>query len=136
MGFGFLFVGEEALDEWVMERVMEQLETQCYDRMQEAMKTVEGLGIEYDEDIVCDVCRSVSDLQFIWAISGHLTSFRHFVSSGLLISFRHIISSGHLTSFKHIISSEHLISFRQIISSGHLISFRHISSGHLISFRD
>lgn len=42
-----------------MERVMEQLETQCYDGMQEAMKTVEGLGIEYDEDIVCDVCRSV-----------------------------------------------------------------------------
>lgn len=55
----FFFVGEEPLDEWVMERVMEQLETQCYDGMQEAMKTVEGLGIEYDEDIVCDVCRSV-----------------------------------------------------------------------------
>lgn len=42
-----------------MERILELLETQCYDGMQEAMKTVEGLGIEYDEDVVCDVCRSV-----------------------------------------------------------------------------
>ena len=24
------------------------------------MKTEEGMGIEYDEDVVCDVCRSVS----------------------------------------------------------------------------
>lgn len=41
--------------EYEMERVMEQLETRCYD----GMKTVEGLGIEYDEDVVCDICRSV-----------------------------------------------------------------------------
>lgn len=26
------------------------------------IKTVEGLGIEYDENVVCDVCRSVSIL--------------------------------------------------------------------------
>ena len=42
-----------------MERIMEQLEVRCYDGLQEAMKTTEGIGIEYDEDVVCDICRSV-----------------------------------------------------------------------------
>ena len=28
--------------------------------MQKTIKTEEGLGIEYDEDVICDVCRSVS----------------------------------------------------------------------------
>ena len=44
------------MSEWWMEKVMEEFETQCYD----AIKTAEGLGMEYDEDTVCDVCRSVS----------------------------------------------------------------------------
>lgn len=43
-----------------MERVMEVLETRCYEGMQEAMKNVGLVGIEYDEDVVCDICRSVS----------------------------------------------------------------------------
>ena len=33
---------------------------QCHEKMTAIMKTEEGMGIEYDEDIVCDVCRSVS----------------------------------------------------------------------------
>ncbi|KAK2148927.1 hypothetical protein LSH36_474g00032 [Paralvinella palmiformis] len=41
-----------------MERIMNELETQCYNNMQKMIKTVEGLGIEYDENVVCDVCRS------------------------------------------------------------------------------
>lgn len=45
-----------------MERIMNELETQCYNNMQKMIKTVEGLGIEYDENVVCDVCRSVSSL--------------------------------------------------------------------------
>jgi len=49
--------------EYDMERIMEQLETRCYDGLQEAMKTTEGIGIEYDEDIVCDICRSVCHRQ-------------------------------------------------------------------------
>ena len=44
------------MSEWWMEKVMEEFETRCYD----AIKTAEGLGMEYDEDTVCDVCRSVS----------------------------------------------------------------------------
>ncbi|XP_030642718.1 protein Jade-1 [Chanos chanos] len=46
------------LDEITMERVIEQFELQCYDNMSHAMETEEGLGIEYDEDVVCDVCQS------------------------------------------------------------------------------
>ncbi|XP_063059996.1 protein Jade-1 isoform X2 [Engraulis encrasicolus] len=46
------------LDELSMERVLEELERQCQEKMQLAIETEEGLGIEYDEDVVCDVCRS------------------------------------------------------------------------------
>lgn len=51
-------MGEEPLDELTMERTMEALESQCHDNMKHAIDTVEGLGIEYDEDVICDVCRS------------------------------------------------------------------------------
>ncbi|TDG99261.1 hypothetical protein EPR50_G00209010 [Perca flavescens] len=46
------------LDEITMERVMEEFERCCHENMTHAMETEEGLGIEYDEDVVCDVCRS------------------------------------------------------------------------------
>ncbi|CAN9500261.1 unnamed protein product [Ophioblennius macclurei] len=51
-------MGEESVDELTMERAMEALESRCHDNMNHAIKTVEGLGIEYDEDVICDVCRS------------------------------------------------------------------------------
>lgn len=35
-----------------------ELESVCEEKMQQAIETEEGLGIEYDEDVVCDVCRS------------------------------------------------------------------------------
>uniref|UniRef100_A0A182TNW0 PHD finger protein rhinoceros n=1 Tax=Anopheles melas TaxID=34690 RepID=A0A182TNW0_9DIPT len=40
------------------ERVIEELEGRCLDKIQAIMKTEEGLGIEYDENVICDVCRS------------------------------------------------------------------------------
>ncbi|XP_040916953.1 protein Jade-1 [Toxotes jaculatrix] len=46
------------LDEITMERAMEEFERRCYENMTHAMETEEGLGIEYDEDVVCDVCQS------------------------------------------------------------------------------
>ncbi|KAG8128613.1 hypothetical protein E2320_015427 [Naja naja] len=46
------------MDEFTLERVLEELETVCYENMNVAIETEEGLGIEYDEDVVCDVCRS------------------------------------------------------------------------------
>lgn len=50
--------GDGPVDELTMERVMEALERQCHDNMNHAIETEEGLGIEYDEDVICDVCRS------------------------------------------------------------------------------
>lgn len=35
---------------------------QCYEKLQREIRTEQGLGIEYDEDVVCDVCRSVSSI--------------------------------------------------------------------------
>lgn len=50
--------GMPELDEFTMERVLEEFEQRCYDNMNHAIETEEGLGIEYDEDVVCDVCQS------------------------------------------------------------------------------
>lgn len=44
-----------------LERVIEELEVRCWERIQTIVKNEEGLGIEYDENVICDVCRSVSD---------------------------------------------------------------------------
>ncbi|XP_067386283.1 protein Jade-1 isoform X2 [Emydura macquarii macquarii] len=54
----FKEMGMPELDEYTMERVMEEFEQRCYDTMNHAIETEEGLGIEYDEDVVCDVCQS------------------------------------------------------------------------------
>ncbi|KAM4052881.1 protein Jade-1 isoform 1-T4 [Anomaloglossus baeobatrachus] len=54
----FKDMGMPQLDEYVMERVMEEFEQRCYDSMNHAIESEEGLGIEYDEDVVCDVCQS------------------------------------------------------------------------------
>lgn len=39
---------------------MEELEMRCWEKVQAIIKEEEGLGIEYDENVICDVCRSVS----------------------------------------------------------------------------
>ncbi|XP_026888369.2 protein Jade-1 [Electrophorus electricus] len=54
----FSVMGMPLLEEDTMERVMEEFEHNCYDNMSHAIETEEGLGIEYDEDVVCDVCQS------------------------------------------------------------------------------
>lgn len=53
-----LSAGMQLLGEDTMESLMEEFERRCYDNMSHAMETEEGLGIEYDEDVVCDVCQS------------------------------------------------------------------------------
>uniref|UniRef100_A0A4W3HAR5 Jade family PHD finger 2 n=1 Tax=Callorhinchus milii TaxID=7868 RepID=A0A4W3HAR5_CALMI len=54
----FRDAGMPEVDELTMEWIMEELENQCQENMNLAIETEEGLGIEYDEDVVCDVCRS------------------------------------------------------------------------------
>ena len=51
--------GEAEVTESAMELIMEAFEMQCHANLQQAIRTVDGLGIEYDENVVCDVCRSV-----------------------------------------------------------------------------
>nr|XP_023014025.1 PHD finger protein rhinoceros [Leptinotarsa decemlineata] len=41
-----------------LERVIEGLELCCWDKIQSILRNEEGLGIEYDENVICDVCRS------------------------------------------------------------------------------
>lgn len=33
-------------------------QVRCWDKIHAIMKDEEGLGIEYDENVICDVCRS------------------------------------------------------------------------------
>lgn len=50
----------QPISEDQLERVIEELELRCWEKIQTIVKTEEGLGIEYDENVICDVCRSVS----------------------------------------------------------------------------
>jgi hypothetical protein len=51
------------ISEFLMEQVIEELELQCWEQVQTILKSQEGLGIEYDENVICDVCRSVSETE-------------------------------------------------------------------------
>uniref|UniRef100_A0A8C9QF91 Protein Jade-1 n=1 Tax=Spermophilus dauricus TaxID=99837 RepID=A0A8C9QF91_SPEDA len=54
----FKEMGMPELGEFTMERVLEEFEQRCYDNMNHAIETEEGLGIESDEEVACDVCQS------------------------------------------------------------------------------
>lgn len=51
-----------------LERVIEELEIRCWEKVQTIVKTEEGLGIEYDENVICDVCRSVRTSALLYLI--------------------------------------------------------------------
>lgn len=57
--------GQPSVTESQLERVIEELEHRCWDKIQTIVKNEEGLGIEYDENVICDVCRSVSTASII-----------------------------------------------------------------------
>ncbi|KAJ0184050.1 hypothetical protein K1T71_000473 [Dendrolimus kikuchii] len=50
--------GAAPVNEDQLERVIEELEIRTWDKIQAIVKSEEGLGIEYDENVICDVCRS------------------------------------------------------------------------------
>jgi hypothetical protein len=52
--------GSSKISELSFEQTMEELERQSWANMQTLLKTEEFLGIEYDENVICDVCRGVS----------------------------------------------------------------------------
>lgn len=53
--------GMQPIKDDQFERAVEELETLCWQRVQQVIKKEEGLGLEYDESVICDVCRSVSE---------------------------------------------------------------------------
>lgn len=55
--------GLSGLTETQLEHVIEDLEVRCWERIQNIVKNEEGLGIEFDENVICDVCRSV---KLVW----------------------------------------------------------------------
>lgn len=57
--FDVLWTGLQPLKEEQLERLIEELEIRCWDKVQTIVKQEEGLGIEFDENVICDVCRSV-----------------------------------------------------------------------------
>lgn len=56
----YVYSGLPKIKDDQFERVMEELEMRCWEKVQAIIKEEEGLGIEYDENVICDVCRSVS----------------------------------------------------------------------------
>ena len=56
-----VYVGLEPTPEYMLEQMMESLEMTCYDNMQNTKKNTIGLGVEFDENSVCNVCQSVSN---------------------------------------------------------------------------
>ncbi|KAK7086898.1 E3 ubiquitin-protein ligase Jade-2 [Halocaridina rubra] len=42
----------------IFEMIIEHLEETCWENIHKLLKTEESLSIEYDEDVICDVCRS------------------------------------------------------------------------------
>ena len=52
--------GMSSVTENEMERVMEELELQCRDKINSSLRSSEDTEIQQDESIICDVCRSVS----------------------------------------------------------------------------
>ncbi|XP_023938670.1 PHD finger protein rhinoceros [Bicyclus anynana] len=50
--------GAPSVTEDQLEKVIEELEVRTWDKIQAIIKSEEGLGIEYDENVICDVCRS------------------------------------------------------------------------------
>ena len=52
-------VGSSKVSELSFEQTMEELERQSWANMQTLLKTEEFLELEYDENVICDVCRAV-----------------------------------------------------------------------------
>ncbi|VVC94273.1 unnamed protein product [Leptidea sinapis] len=50
--------GATAITEDQFEKVIEELEVRTWEKIQSIIKSEEGLGLEYDENVICDVCRS------------------------------------------------------------------------------
>ena len=57
-----IYTGLAPVPEYMLEKIIEALETTCYENMQNTKKNTIGLGVEFDENSVCNVCQSVSTM--------------------------------------------------------------------------
>ena len=51
--------GAAPVPELIFELIVENLEETCWENIQKLLQEQEAQAIEYDEDTICDVCRSV-----------------------------------------------------------------------------
>jgi len=49
-------VGEPEIHEYAMEKFVEEVENKCHEQLQGKIKSVEAAGIEFDDEIACNVC--------------------------------------------------------------------------------
>ncbi len=56
------FIGTTTISELEMERTLEELEKQSWDKINVALKNNEAQE-EQDDSVICDVCRSVSSFE-------------------------------------------------------------------------
>lgn len=55
-----IYEGLPSISQDQLERVIEELEMRCWEKVHAIVKKEEVLALEYDESVICDVCRSVS----------------------------------------------------------------------------
>jgi len=48
--------GEPEIHEYAMEKFVEEIENKCHEQLQAKIKSVEAAGIEFDDEIACNVC--------------------------------------------------------------------------------
>ena len=46
--------------------IIEHLEETCWENINKLLKAEESFSIEFDEDVICDVCRNVSNVLNIY----------------------------------------------------------------------
>ncbi|KAK8728419.1 hypothetical protein OTU49_009286, partial [Cherax quadricarinatus] len=51
-------MGAAPVPSLIFEMIIEHLEETCWENIHKLLKTEESLSIEFDEDVICDVCRS------------------------------------------------------------------------------
>lgn len=94
-----------------LERIIEELEIRCWEKVHAIVKKEEGLALEYDESVICDVCRSViielviaaRVLEDCWLIlSSFLAArFRRRQRNGVLRLLQYLRAPGVLRYYEH-----------------------------------
>ena len=58
MNTEYQLMDNEQLQKKNFERIIENFEIQSYENIKQAQRTLETYSLEYDDEVVCDICRS------------------------------------------------------------------------------